>query len=46
MIYLEAPAGVGFSYSDDKNYTTDDDQVGELSQLQSLENGFTLLSFL
>ena len=27
MLYLEAPAGVGFSYSDDKNYTTDDDQV-------------------
>ena len=30
MIYLEAPAGVGYSYSDDKNYTTDDDQVGML----------------
>ncbi|XP_005108565.2 lysosomal protective protein isoform X2 [Aplysia californica] len=27
MIYLEAPAGVGFSYSDDGNYTTDDDEV-------------------
>lgn len=27
MLYLEAPAGVGYSYSDDKNYTTDDDQV-------------------
>ena len=27
MIYLEAPAGVGFSYSMDKNYKTDDDQV-------------------
>ena len=27
MIYLEAPAGVGFSYSDDKNYKTDDDEV-------------------
>ena len=27
MLYLEAPAGVGYSYSTDKNYTTDDDQV-------------------
>ena len=27
MLYLEAPAGVGYSYSADKNYTTDDDQV-------------------
>ena len=27
MIYLEAPAGVGYSYADDKNYTTNDDQV-------------------
>lgn len=27
VLYLEAPAGVGYSYADDKNYTTDDDQV-------------------
>ncbi|XP_023932052.1 lysosomal protective protein-like [Lingula anatina] len=27
VLYMEAPAGVGFSYSLDKNYTTDDDQV-------------------
>ncbi|XP_070182957.1 lysosomal protective protein-like, partial [Littorina saxatilis] len=26
MLYLEAPAGVGYSYSDDGNYTTDDDR--------------------
>ena len=30
MLYLEAPAGVGYSYSADKNYTTDDDQVSEV----------------
>lgn len=27
MLYLESPAGVGYSYSDDQNYATDDDQV-------------------
>ncbi|XP_069507337.1 lysosomal protective protein isoform X2 [Ambystoma mexicanum] len=27
MLYLESPAGVGFSYSDDKNYATNDTEV-------------------
>ena len=27
MLYLESPAGVGYSYSGDKNYTTNDDIV-------------------
>uniref|UniRef100_A0A3P8X1X6 Carboxypeptidase n=1 Tax=Cynoglossus semilaevis TaxID=244447 RepID=A0A3P8X1X6_CYNSE len=27
MLYLESPAGVGFSYSDNKNYTTNDNEV-------------------
>ncbi|XP_013883121.1 lysosomal protective protein [Austrofundulus limnaeus] len=27
MLYLESPAGVGFSYSDDKNYKTNDTEV-------------------
>ena len=27
MLYLEAPAGVGYSFSDSKNYTTNDTQV-------------------
>lgn len=27
VLYIESPAGVGYSYSDDKNYTTNDDQV-------------------
>lgn len=38
VIYLEAPAGVGFSYSADKNYTTDDDQT-------SLDNYWALKNF-
>ncbi|XP_054626679.1 cathepsin A-like [Dunckerocampus dactyliophorus] len=29
VLYLESPAGVGYSYSSDGNYTTDDDQVAE-----------------
>lgn len=27
MLYLESPAGVGYSYSDDQEYKTDDDKV-------------------
>ncbi|KAJ8259284.1 hypothetical protein COCON_G00182960 [Conger conger] len=27
VVYLESPAGVGFSYSDDKQYTTNDTEV-------------------
>ncbi|KAK3581008.1 hypothetical protein CHS0354_013902 [Potamilus streckersoni] len=38
MLYLEAPAGVGFSYAFDKNYTTDDD-------LTSLDNYAALKNF-
>lgn len=40
MLYLEAPAGVGYSYSDDKNYTTDDDQVSWNNYL-ALKDFFT-----
>ncbi|KAK1161917.1 lysosomal protective protein [Acipenser oxyrinchus oxyrinchus] len=29
VLYLESPAGVGYSYSDDKNYQTNDDEVAE-----------------
>lgn len=27
MLYLESPAGVGFSYSKDKSYATNDTEV-------------------
>lgn len=30
VLYLESPAGVGYSYSDDKNYQTNDDEVKHL----------------
>ncbi|CAL9706573.1 unnamed protein product [Knipowitschia caucasica] len=39
MLYLESPAGVGFSYSDDKNYNTNDTEV-------SLNNFLALKLFL
>lgn len=29
MLYLESPVGVGFSYSDDKNYKTNDTEVSD-----------------
>ncbi|XP_054892363.1 cathepsin A-like [Poeciliopsis prolifica] len=29
VLYLESPAGVGYSYSDSKKYDTDDDQVAD-----------------
>jgi cathepsin A (carboxypeptidase C) len=29
IIFLEAPAGVGFSYKNDKQYNTNDDEVAE-----------------
>ncbi|XP_047439631.1 lysosomal protective protein [Mugil cephalus] len=39
MLYLESPAGVGFSYSDDKNYVTNDTEV-------SMNNYLALKQFL
>ncbi|XP_062328123.1 cathepsin A-like [Osmerus eperlanus] len=39
ILYLESPAGVGYSYSDDKVYKTDDDQVADDNYL-ALESFF------
>ena len=45
MVYLEAPAGVGFSYSDDTaDYTTDDDKTAadNLEALQAFFKKFRI----
>lgn len=34
MLYLESPVGVGFSYSDDKNYATNDTEVSLQAELR------------
>ncbi|XP_071785095.1 lysosomal protective protein-like [Asterias amurensis] len=37
VIFLEAPAGVGFSYSDDQNYTTSDNETAKNNYLALLD---------
>ncbi|KAM4622784.1 lysosomal protective protein-like isoform 2-T2 [Discoglossus pictus] len=41
VLYLEAPAGVGFSYSNDKNYQTNDTEVAHNNYL-ALKKFFSL----
>ncbi|XP_019492558.1 PREDICTED: lysosomal protective protein [Hipposideros armiger] len=41
MLYLESPAGVGFSYSDDKSYATNDTEVAQ-SNYEALQDFFRL----
>lgn len=45
MLYLESPAGVGFSYSDDKNYTTNDNEVGDQPFSNSSFCGWQVISW-
>jgi len=33
MLYLESPVGVGFSYSDDQKYATNDTEVSHVMKL-------------
>uniref|UniRef100_A0A4W3GKW3 Carboxypeptidase n=1 Tax=Callorhinchus milii TaxID=7868 RepID=A0A4W3GKW3_CALMI len=40
VLYLESPAGVGYSYSDNGNYTTSDTEVAEDNYL-ALQDFFT-----
>ncbi|CAJ1049142.1 lysosomal protective protein [Xyrichtys novacula] len=40
ILYLESPAGVGYSYSDDQKYATDDDQVAD-DNYKALQSFFT-----
>uniref|UniRef100_A0A1D5QXD6 Carboxypeptidase n=1 Tax=Macaca mulatta TaxID=9544 RepID=A0A1D5QXD6_MACMU len=41
VLYLESPAGVGFSYSDDKFYATNDTEVAQ-SNFEALQDFFHL----
>ncbi|XP_025870491.1 lysosomal protective protein [Vulpes vulpes] len=41
VLYLESPAGVGFSYSDDKTYATNDTEVAQ-SNYEALKDFFRL----
>ncbi|XP_076583487.1 lysosomal protective protein isoform X1 [Chaetodon auriga] len=41
VLYIESPAGVGYSYSDDRNYATDDNQVAE-DNYRALQSFFTI----
>ncbi|KAM4622617.1 lysosomal protective protein-like isoform 2-T2 [Discoglossus pictus] len=43
VIYLESPVGVGFSYSDDNNYVTNDTEVTQVNYL-ALKEFFSLFS--
>lgn len=36
MLYLESPAGVGFSYSDDQKYATNDTEVSNIPDTRLL----------
>ncbi|KAE8297096.1 Lysosomal protective protein [Larimichthys crocea] len=40
VLYVESPAGVGYSYSDDKDYATDDDRVAD-DNYRALQSFFT-----
>nr|KAF6471045.1 cathepsin A [Molossus molossus] len=41
VLYLESPAGVGFSYSNDKSYATNDTEVAQ-SNFEALQDFFRL----
>nr|XP_058893753.1 lysosomal protective protein isoform X2 [Kogia breviceps] len=41
VLYLESPAGVGFSYSDDKSYATNDTEVAQ-NNFEALKDFFRL----
>lgn len=40
IIFLEAPAGVGFSYKSDRNYATDDNEVAQ-ANYEAIQSFFT-----
>ena len=42
MLYIEAPAGVGYSYSSSKNYTINDDEVIQLISVENHHGGKNL----
>ena len=46
MLFIESPAGVGFSFSEDGNYNTNDDQVGVKYLKSKMIGHFTMQSIL
>ena len=45
MLYIETTAGVGFSYSDDRNVATDDDKVRSLYTIYYTSLPFAILKY-